>query len=305
MRRRSLERTPASARALKGIILSGGPAQRLRAGRAAARPALLRARRAGARHLLRDAARGARARRPGRARRRGREYGRARAGQRRRRCSPACAAAKHGLDEPRRPASSACPPGFRVLAAHRQLPLRGGRGTGRPLSSACSSTPRSRTRRAAQRSSRTSCYERLRLRRQLDDGQLRRRGRSPRSRAQVGARRVICGLSRRRGLARSLAAAAAPRDRRAARLHLRGQRPAARRTRRRRSSTTFGDRFAHPRCTSIDASEQFLAALAGVTDPEEKRRRIGNEFIDVFEREAAQRCGERAASWRRARSTPT
>lgn len=36
----------------------------------------------------------------------------------------------------------------------------------------------------------------------------------------------------------------------------------------------------------VDASEQFLAALAGVTDPEVKRKRIGATFIDAFEAEA-------------------
>jgi GMP synthase (glutamine-hydrolysing) len=36
----------------------------------------------------------------------------------------------------------------------------------------------------------------------------------------------------------------------------------------------------------VDASAQFLERLAGVTDPEEKRRRIGHTFIDVFEEEA-------------------
>ena len=36
-----------------------------------------------------------------------------------------------------------------------------------------------------------------------------------------------------------------------------------------------------------DASETFLAALAGVVEPEEKRRIIGDTFIRVFEREAA------------------
>jgi GMP synthase (glutamine-hydrolysing) len=35
------------------------------------------------------------------------------------------------------------------------------------------------------------------------------------------------------------------------------------------------------------ASEEFFAALAGVTDPEEKRRRIGAAFVRVFEAEAA------------------
>jgi GMP synthase (glutamine-hydrolysing) len=36
----------------------------------------------------------------------------------------------------------------------------------------------------------------------------------------------------------------------------------------------------------VDASARFLAKLAGVTDPEQKRRIIGNEFIRVFEEEA-------------------
>jgi len=36
----------------------------------------------------------------------------------------------------------------------------------------------------------------------------------------------------------------------------------------------------------IDASLQFLKALQGVTEPEEKRKRIGKLFIDVFEAEA-------------------
>ncbi|MCL2330865.1 MAG: glutamine-hydrolyzing GMP synthase, partial [Phycisphaerae bacterium] len=36
----------------------------------------------------------------------------------------------------------------------------------------------------------------------------------------------------------------------------------------------------------VDASERFLERLAGVTDPQEKRKRIGHEFIDVFKAEA-------------------
>ena len=36
----------------------------------------------------------------------------------------------------------------------------------------------------------------------------------------------------------------------------------------------------------VDASERFLAALAGVTDPEQKRRTIGELFVRVFEAEA-------------------
>jgi GMP synthase (glutamine-hydrolysing) len=36
----------------------------------------------------------------------------------------------------------------------------------------------------------------------------------------------------------------------------------------------------------VDASERFLAALDGVADPEQKRRIIGREFVEVFEAEA-------------------
>jgi GMP synthase (glutamine-hydrolysing) len=36
----------------------------------------------------------------------------------------------------------------------------------------------------------------------------------------------------------------------------------------------------------VDASAQFLELLAGVTDPEEKRKIIGSTFIDVFQKEA-------------------
>jgi GMP synthase (glutamine-hydrolysing) len=36
----------------------------------------------------------------------------------------------------------------------------------------------------------------------------------------------------------------------------------------------------------VDASERFLKKLKGVTDPEKKRKIIGNEFIKVFEEEA-------------------
>src|SRR5690606_15564381 len=38
----------------------------------------------------------------------------------------------------------------------------------------------------------------------------------------------------------------------------------------------------------IDASEQFLADLKGIDDPQEKRRRIGHRFIDVFKDTAAE-----------------
>jgi GMP synthase (glutamine-hydrolysing) len=42
----------------------------------------------------------------------------------------------------------------------------------------------------------------------------------------------------------------------------------------------------HLNVIAIDAEERFLARLAGITDPEEKRVRIGHEFIAIFEEES-------------------
>ncbi|MCU0571019.1 MAG: glutamine-hydrolyzing GMP synthase [Oculatellaceae cyanobacterium Prado106] len=36
----------------------------------------------------------------------------------------------------------------------------------------------------------------------------------------------------------------------------------------------------------VNAREKFISAIAGITDPEEKRKRIGHEFIQVFESES-------------------
>lgn len=41
--------------------------------------------------------------------------------------------------------------------------------------------------------------------------------------------------------------------------------------------------------TKVDAKDHFLTALRGITDPEEKRKVIGHEFIAVFEKEAQRR----------------
>jgi GMP synthase (glutamine-hydrolysing) len=48
---------------------------------------------------------------------------------------------------------------------------------------------------------------------------------------------------------------------------------------------TFGSHF-HVPLVHVDARERFLARLAGVSEPEEKRRIVGEEFIRVFEEEA-------------------
>ncbi len=55
---------------------------------------------------------------------------------------------------------------------------------------------------------------------------------------------------------------------------------------------TFARHFRIP-LVHVKAADRFLARLAGVTDPEEKRLRIGEEFIRVFEEVARDHTGAR------------
>lgn len=50
--------------------------------------------------------------------------------------------------------------------------------------------------------------------------------------------------------------------------------------------TTFGQHLG-VRVIRVDAEARFLTALAGVTDPEQKRKIIGGLFVEIFEEEAA------------------
>jgi GMP synthase (glutamine-hydrolysing) len=43
----------------------------------------------------------------------------------------------------------------------------------------------------------------------------------------------------------------------------------------------------HVKVVHVDASSEFLAALKGVADPEEKRKIIGRLFVEVFQKESA------------------
>jgi GMP synthase (glutamine-hydrolysing) len=57
----------------------------------------------------------------------------------------------------------------------------------------------------------------------------------------------------------------------------------------------FGENF-HVKLKYVDASERFLSKLRGVTDPEGKRKIIGNEFIRVFEDAVTELADERRIS---------
>jgi GMP synthase (glutamine-hydrolysing) len=48
---------------------------------------------------------------------------------------------------------------------------------------------------------------------------------------------------------------------------------------------TFTQQYSDLNFEYVDASKQFLKLLEGVTSPEDKRKRIGNEFVATFERE--------------------
>ncbi|WP_312085765.1 glutamine-hydrolyzing GMP synthase, partial [Exiguobacterium sp.] len=49
---------------------------------------------------------------------------------------------------------------------------------------------------------------------------------------------------------------------------------------------TFADHF-HMNVIKIDAQDRFLDKLRGISDPEQKRKIIGNEFVYVFDEEAS------------------
>jgi GMP synthase (glutamine-hydrolysing) len=57
----------------------------------------------------------------------------------------------------------------------------------------------------------------------------------------------------------------------------------------------------HARVIRVDASDQFLGHLAGVSEPEAKRKIIGREFVEVFKAEAAKlkagTGGHKGAKW--------
>jgi GMP synthase (glutamine-hydrolysing) len=104
-----------------------------------------------------------------------------------------------------------------------------------------------------------------------------------RIRAQVGDGRAICGLSG--GVDSSVAALLVHRaigDRLTCVFVDHGL---MRKNEGAQVIAAFRDHFRVP-LVAVDAEERFLARLSGVSDPEEKRKRIGAEFIRVFEEEA-------------------
>ncbi|MEY2580141.1 MAG: hypothetical protein QOI49_2965 [Verrucomicrobiota bacterium] len=57
----------------------------------------------------------------------------------------------------------------------------------------------------------------------------------------------------------------------------------------------FGENF-HIRLKYVDAADRFLKSLQGITDPEEKRKIIGRDFIEVFQHATEELLAEDAAN---------
>jgi GMP synthase (glutamine-hydrolysing) len=125
-----------------------------------------------------------------------------------------------------------------------------------------------------------------------------------RIRAQVGSERVICGLSG--GVDSAVAALLVHKAVGDQLTCVFVDHGLLRENEAEQVVETFGNHF-HVPLVAVDARERFLTRLAGVTEPEEKRAIVGEEFIRVFEEEArrlSSSAGHESARADSGRTTP-
>ena len=207
---------------------------------------------------------------------------------------------------------TALPEGFHAVAHTENSPFAAIEDTEAPALSGCNFIPKSRTRRAARRSSRISSSTSAAAR---WTGRWARSSTKPAraSAQQVGDEKVILGLSG--GVDSSVAAALLHKAIGDQLTCIFVNNGLLRENEAEVVQRVFGENF-HIKLKYVDASERFLQALKGVTDPETKRKIIGNEFIRVFEDATSElaRAGSRKSehptirnisSSPRARFTPT
>ena len=192
--------------------------------------------------------------------------------------------------------------GLEALAQQRQLAVSRRSATASAPIYGAAVPSRGRPQRRRARDPAQLRAPRLRRAARLDDGALRRRAGCRASASGSGEAGVrLRALGRRRLDGRR--GARPPRDRRPLTCIfvdnglLRAGR--GRRRRWRSSASAWRSTSAAP-----TPGPRFLENLAGVDDPERKRRIIGVTFIEVFEEEATQLAGRRRSS-PRARSIPT
>jgi GMP synthase (glutamine-hydrolysing) len=174
------------------------------------------------------------------------------------------------------------PPGFRALASTADLPVAAFRASGRPLFGVQFHPEVAHTPRGDEIISNfvfriSGCEPTWTTGHFIGEA-------VERIRAQVGDERVICGLSG--GVDSSVAAALMLK---AVGDHLTCifvDNGVLRKAEREGVERAFRQHL-HAHLVVVDAADRFLDRLAGVTDPEEKRKAIGEVFIRVFEEAAA------------------